>query len=322
MLLSLTFPARAQIRLLCEGSLRGERGMRRFVRRFDGYCRAEAKSQRRERGETESERAFWAAEKAFWVGEWAAVRTLANEVGVAAALDKVAADWAELRLPAAPSAEDLARLLLEHAGSEGIGKAGLGIFLAGAQPLSAAVRARYLRLFDFAGASLAAALRALLAACELPAVGPDRIVETFAAEYFRQNPESWLEAQLTAPRLELYKRHWDRHASSAGGVAEPELLALLADLGCATGAYTLDDALAVPEAEVAAVQQLLADRAAVLVRSVLRRALVDEDEIEVALAAGLSGLGLVSHGRLSHSVVRFIPTCQKTAVIVRIFEHV
>lgn len=198
---SLAFPARTQALQLCLKTMqRGDPRVQKFISKFHNYAKAEKKRQDRQRADTGVLREFLANERAFWVGEWIDIRSAANEDSLESALDLVSLVWQKLGYTQPPTAEDLARLLRNHAGQSGISKASIGAFLGRGEEFNNTIRRAYVRLFSFESLSLSSALRCFLVAFQLPRESPmiERIFNDFAAQFYCANPAHWIQVRQNA----------------------------------------------------------------------------------------------------------------------------
>jgi hypothetical protein len=118
-----------------------------------------------------------------------------------------------------PNPAGVARLVRDKAGPPekgGLDKREIGEYLSKLKPYNTDVREAYAETFDFTGRTFVDSLREYLCAFRLPGESMliERLFSSWAARFYRNNPQDFAPALLTDEKVEKYRAAFDAAASS------------------------------------------------------------------------------------------------------------
>eukprot|EP01047_Picozoa_sp_COSAG01_P065695 COSAG01_NODE_8920_length_2613_cov_69.540971_2_plen_654_part_01 len=123
-----------------------------------------------------------------------------------------------------PNPAGVARLFREKAGPPakgGLCKKEIGEYLSKLKPYNTDVRTAYAETFDFTGKSFVESLREYLSSFRLPGESMliERLFSSWAARFYRNNPQDFAPALLTPEKVEKYRTSFNEAATAAAAVA-------------------------------------------------------------------------------------------------------
>jgi hypothetical protein len=119
-----------------------------------------------------------------------------------------------------PNPAGVARLFREKAGPPakgGLCKKEIGEYLSKLKPYNTDVRTAYAETFDFTGKSFVESLREYLSSFRLPGESMliERLFSSWAARFYRNNPQDFAPALLTPEKVEKYRTSFNEAATAA-----------------------------------------------------------------------------------------------------------
>jgi hypothetical protein len=170
-----------------------------------------------------------------------------------------------------PNPAGVARLFRDKAGPPekgGLDKREIGEYLSKLKPYNTDVREAYAETFDFTGRTFVDSLREYLCAFRLPGESMliERLFSSWAARFYRNNPQDFAPALLTAEKVEKYRAAFDAAANKSAAASAAGKRAAV-DMGVGAGENGVIHAGA---------QQATLENAVVLAELCRRRALATE----------------------------------------------
>eukprot|EP01047_Picozoa_sp_COSAG01_P095070 COSAG01_NODE_25852_length_731_cov_1.109177_1_plen_243_part_11 len=154
--------------------------------------------------------------------KWKEGARLFNEVSSTKAID-----YMEENELVEPNPAGVARLFREKAGPPaqgGLDKKEIGEYLCKLKPYNNAVREAYTETFDFTGRTFVDSLREYLRSFRLPGESMliERLFSSWAARFYRNNPQDFAPALLTPEKVEKFRQVFDTAATASAAEATPK----------------------------------------------------------------------------------------------------
>eukprot|EP01043_Picozoa_sp_COSAG02_P082898 COSAG02_NODE_21027_length_806_cov_0.687412_1_plen_268_part_11 len=151
--------------------------------------------------------------------KWKEGARLFNEVSSTKAID-----YMEENELVEPNPAGVARLFREKAGPPaqgGLDKKEIGEYLCKLKPYNTDVREAYTETFDFTGRTFVDSLREYLRSFRLPGESMliERLFSSWAARFYRNNPQDFAPALLTPEKVEKFRQVFDTAATASAASA-------------------------------------------------------------------------------------------------------